>query len=917
MRRLLSALSVTAAVPVLIAVPVASRPAPRPHAVAPHISTLSLRGHAVGPSAVADTGPRSTSRFDLVGATWPAGALAPGSELQVRVHQDGAWTGWSTLDAGDAGPDRASVDARHAAATHADSVTAEPLWVGTADGVDARVVTRGRVAASLPDDVHVVLVDGGTSDADAHPGAAMPVGSAVADASTGRPTIYTRAQWGADESLRQRACSGGPSYGSTITMGFIHHTDNANGYSQSQVPGIIRSIYAYHVNSNGWCDIGYNFLVDRFGRIWEGRYGGINKPVIGAHTGGFNTDTFGASLIGNFASTAPSTAMLTAVERLFAWKLGSYYRDPSGKTTVTAGSFSGSRYNTGQQVTFNTISGHRDADFTTCPGGSAYADLASIRTAVRRDLGTGFTAPHLSKSSIAMAGGSVTVSAGAISALNWSLQVTDSTGAVVRTLTGTADRSTALNGKWNLNDSSGTPVQPGVYTLTLTGATTGGATALPFTTTVTVTPPVSLTVPTRTTYQHSVTPSGTGRAGKTVSVSVTSNGDVSDFGEQPVGSDGKWRLPSSTVPAGHDLIWSVTDPLTGYVAHRTTKVAPSIATPVSPALVRSGLAQTVTGTALPDGANTVTLMTQASGASAGTAATPVTVNPDGSWQTSFVPTSPTTFWVRDARKLTSSSVLVYPVAPASASAPTSGYAGRSVRISGNGGNAPAPVTLQSRIGRASYTTVATTTAASDGAFHVRLPLPDNAGSTLDWRVTTGFGPAAAGTLSILATFPPTATGPRSVHWSTTHTVTGTAVPGDLVTVWTRPVGKSTWVQAGSTRTASNQQWSFPLTFTRDIEWRVTAPSGTSATNRTVIGPTIHAPSSVPARSLAVVHGTAVPGSSLTLYRSSPGSSVWTAVKTVTVAADGTWSVRRYPRSAIRFRATSRGHTSRAVTVSIR
>jgi hypothetical protein len=486
---------------------------------------------------------------------------------------------------------------------------------------------------------------------------------------------------------------------------------------------------------------------------------------------------------------------------------------------------------------------------------------------------------------------------------------------VVRTFTGTADRSTALTAKWNLTDTAGTPVQPGVYTLTLTGATTAGATALPFTSTVTVTPPVSLTVPTRAALQRSIVPAGTGRAGKTVSVSVSSGGLVTDFGEQTVGSDGTWRLSSSPVTAGHDLTWSVTDPLTGYVAHRTTKVTPSVLSPTSPALVRSGQAQTVSGTALPDGADTVTLMTQPTGASSATPGAVVPVNADGTWQTSFVPTAPTTVWVRDSRKLNSNSALVYPVGAASANAPSSAYAGRTVRVRGNAGNAPAQVNVQSRIGRASYTTVATTTAATDGAFHVRMPIPDDAGSTLAWRVTTGFGSAATGTLSILPTFPPTASGPKSAHWNSTHTLTGVAVPGDLVTIWTRPVGSSTWVQAGSTRAASSQEWSFPLAFTRDIEWRVTSPSGTSATNRTVISPTIHAPSAVRAGSLAVVHGTAVPGSSLTLYRSAPGSTVWLVVKTVTVASNGSWSISRHPRHAIRFRATSGGHTSRTITVS--
>src|SRR3954447_14141984 len=184
----------------------------------------------------------------------------------------------------------------------------------------------------------------------------------MAEAAQSQPTIYTRAQWGADEHLRLRACPKGPDYSSTIKMGFIHHTDGPNGYTAAQVPSILRSIYAYHVESNGWCDIGYNFLVDRFGRIWEGRYGGITKPVLGAHTGGFNTDSFGASLIGNFTSTTPPAAMLSAVEKLFAWKLGTNYANPLGKAQMLAGSFSGSRFAAGSRVTFNVVSGHRDAD---------------------------------------------------------------------------------------------------------------------------------------------------------------------------------------------------------------------------------------------------------------------------------------------------------------------------------------------------------------------------------------------------------------------------------------------------------------------------------------------------------------------------------------------------------------------------
>src|SRR5205814_8139148 len=104
-----------------------------------------------------------------------------------------------------------------------------------------------------------------------------------ASASVPIPPINTRASWGA------RAPKATPGYASSVQMTFVHHTVNSNTYAQSDVPSILRSIQAYHMDSNGWDDIGYNFLVDRFGGMWEGRGGGMDQPVIGAHTLGFNT----------------------------------------------------------------------------------------------------------------------------------------------------------------------------------------------------------------------------------------------------------------------------------------------------------------------------------------------------------------------------------------------------------------------------------------------------------------------------------------------------------------------------------------------------------------------------------------------------------------------------------------------------
>ena len=129
--------------------------------------------------------------------------------------------------------------------------------------------------------------------------------------------IYSRAQWGANENIRDKSSL----HYYEVHAGFVHHTVNANNYTPDEVPGILRSIYAYHTQSRGWSDIGYNFLVDKFGRIWEGRYGGVDRPVVGAHTLNYNEYSFAMSAIGNFETAQPPAAMLQAYGVLFAWKL--------------------------------------------------------------------------------------------------------------------------------------------------------------------------------------------------------------------------------------------------------------------------------------------------------------------------------------------------------------------------------------------------------------------------------------------------------------------------------------------------------------------------------------------------------------------------------------------------------------------
>ncbi|MER5474096.1 N-acetylmuramoyl-L-alanine amidase [Streptomyces sp. NPDC002685] len=189
-----------------------------------------------------------------------------------------------------------------------------------------------------------------------------------------RPRIITRHGWGANENLRER----GFVYTKKVKAAFVHHTASGNKYSCSQVPSVIRSIYRYHVVSSGWRDIGYNFLVDKCGNIYEGRAGGVAKAVMGAHTRGFNTNSMGIAVIGSFSSTKPTDAELKAIARLTAWKLGLYGANPRGKTYLK--SAGGNLYRKGKNVRLNVISGHRDGFATECPGRLLYGKLGSART---------------------------------------------------------------------------------------------------------------------------------------------------------------------------------------------------------------------------------------------------------------------------------------------------------------------------------------------------------------------------------------------------------------------------------------------------------------------------------------------------------------------------------------------------------
>jgi hypothetical protein len=155
-------------------------------------------------------------------------------------------------------------------------------------------------------------------------------------------------------------------------------------YTPEQVPGMIQGIARYHRDSNGWNDIGYNFLVDRYGGIWEGRAGGIEAAVIGAQAQGYNANSTGIACLGTFTSLPLDEPAMEALAKLIGWKLSLHGAPVQGTTTLISAGGASNRYKTGTPVVFERISGHRDGDQTACPGDALYAQLPDLRARAQR-----------------------------------------------------------------------------------------------------------------------------------------------------------------------------------------------------------------------------------------------------------------------------------------------------------------------------------------------------------------------------------------------------------------------------------------------------------------------------------------------------------------------------------------------------
>ncbi|MCW2950500.1 MAG: cspA [Thermoleophilia bacterium] len=318
-------------------------------------------------------------RADLVGASWTGAATG----LQIRTRAaSGHWSAWTEVDDDGDGPDPASRESRRLRGLRA---LTTPLWVGGADRVEVRTAqTAGNVRNVELTAVNVTgtsnahqrittrvrsMVSRALGSAHSQSGQAVPIA----------PAIHGRASWGAAPPAAT------PGYAARVQGVVIHHTASTNNYRCAQVPALLRGFQRYHQANNGWNDIGYNFLVDRCGGVWEGRAGGIIRAVIGAHTAGFNTGTVGIALIGSYAASKPTKAQLAAIDRLVAWRLDVAHVQVNGAMTLTARS--SDKFPVGTQVTRRAVVGHRDLFPTSCPGSTAYGALSGVSTRAARSGG--------------------------------------------------------------------------------------------------------------------------------------------------------------------------------------------------------------------------------------------------------------------------------------------------------------------------------------------------------------------------------------------------------------------------------------------------------------------------------------------------------------------------------------------------
>ena len=383
---------------------------------------------------------KAPARFDLVGLHWKGSG-----SVSFRTRSvSGRWSRWR-----DAAPENDRPDAGTHELRARGWRLGSPYWTGPSNRIAVR--TSGRVTR-----VRAYYV---RSPVKTEPRRAV----SIADS----PLILSRPSWGANERIRRAR----PRYADAVRFAVVHHTAGSNSYTRAQSASIVRGIQRYHVLGNGWDDIGYNFLVDKYGQIFEGRFGGVDRNVVGAHAQGFNTGSSGIALIGTYDGNAPSAAASSALARLIAWRLDVAHVDPLSRFSWR--SSGNPRYPAGRNVALRAISGHRDTGYTTCPGSRLYGELPGLARTVSQ---TGLPKLYF-PAATGSPGDFVHFTATLTEALPWSVVVSEPSGNVVAVGEGsgtevdwTWDARTVPTGRYLYAIDAGPFVRPA------TGAVTGSST---------------------------------------------------------------------------------------------------------------------------------------------------------------------------------------------------------------------------------------------------------------------------------------------------------------------------------------------------------------------------------------------------------------------------------------------------------
>ena len=397
--------------------------------------------HAAGPSLVARDVPLGSQarpltsvagpRFTMVGLHWRGSG-----DVSFRTRTvAGRWTGWRA--AVPEAEDRPDVGARERGPRGWQ--VGNPFWTGPSDRLAVR--TSGIVRR-----VRAFYV---SSPEERVPPRRLSI--------AGSPSIVSRLSWRANESIRRAD----PLYASGIRFAVVHHTAGTNSYTRAESAAIVRGIMTYHVQGNGWNDIGYNFLVDRYGQVFEGRFGGVDRNVVGAHAQGFNTGSVGVAVIGTYDGAGITAAARDALVRLLAWRLDVAHVDPL--STLNWPSGGNARFPSGVSVFLRAVAGHRDTGFTECPGDALYAQLNELAGGVAQ---TGL--PKLYTPTVrGSLGGPVRFTARLSTALPWTVTVSDSAGNRVAggggtgtTVDWTWDATAAAQGTYSYSIDAGPTVLP-------------------------------------------------------------------------------------------------------------------------------------------------------------------------------------------------------------------------------------------------------------------------------------------------------------------------------------------------------------------------------------------------------------------------------------------------------------------------